>query len=494
MVVRFYPASIQTMHKFLSDFLNRLGTKKPVKGSVEQIIGPIVDIKFKEFDLPTKNDILALRCGDGFIIAETRQFLGAGFVRAVALESTDGLQRGSAAFNTQKPLTIPVGSKVLGRMMNLFGDTIDNGEILDFSGPVRGIHQEAPKMGDLKPSPDVLETGIKVIDLLRPYRKGGKIGLFGGAGVGKTVLIMELIHNIAKQHGGVSVFAGVGERSREGLDLYLEMVESGIIKKDNLPASKVVLVYGQMNEPPGARLRVVFRALTIAEYFRDRDGIDVLLFIDNIFRYVQAGSEVSALLGRMPSAVGYQPRLNREMGSLQERITSTLIGSIRSIQAIYVPADDLRDPAPATIFSHLDATRVLSRDLAAKGIYPAIDPLFSRSTILQPWVVGTDHYARADLTKRRLQRYSELQDIIAIIGFDELAEEDRLLVVRARKLEKFFSQPFFVAERFRGAPGKYVPLKNTVISCQKILDGYGDNIYEADFYMIGDYAEIANKA
>ena len=483
------------MHKFIEEFFETFETLPKTDrgaGSIEQIIGPIVDVSFSGTKLPAMNDIIVLKRDEDFIAAEVRQFLGAAVVRAVSLESTDGLKRGSVVFNTQKPLTVPVGPSILGRMLNLFGDPIDQKGAIDFK-ELRGIHSKAPAMGDLKPLPDVLETGIKVVDLLTPYRKGGKIGLFGGAGVGKTVLIMELIHNIAKEHGGVSVFAGVGERSREGLDLYLEMIESGIIKLDNFEDSKVSLIYGQMNEPPGARLRVVFTALTIAEYFRDEQNLDVLLFIDNIFRYVQAGSEVSALLGRMPSAVGYQPTLATEMGNLQERITSTKAGSITSIQAIYVPADDLTDPAPATIFSHLDATTVLSRDLAAKGIYPAIDPLVSTSTILQPWVVGAKHYDVADTSKRTLQRYTELQDIIAIVGLDELAEEDRLVVSRARKLEKFFSQPFFVAETFTGSPGKYVSLENTIDGCDKILTGVGDDIYEGSFYMVGGYDEVLAK-
>jgi F-type H+-transporting ATPase subunit beta len=401
-------------------------------------------------------------------------------------------------FNTQEPLKVPVGERILGRMLNLFGDSIDGKGVLTTAPNAqtltRSVHKESPTIDQLNPTPGILETGIKVVDLLTPYKRGGKIGLFGGAGVGKTVLIMELIHNIAKEHGGVSVFAGVGERSREGLDLYLEMMSSGIIKPDELTESKVALVYGQMNEPPGARLRVVFSALTMAEYFRDDDGLDVLLFIDNIFRYVQAGCEVSALLGRMPSAVGYQPTLATEMGALQERITSTTRGSITSIQAIYVPADDLTDPAPATIFAHLDATTVLSRDLAAKGIYPAIDPLVSTSTILQPWSVGEKHFSVADNVKQALQRYTELQDIIAIVGFDELSEEDRLVVLRARKLERFFSQPFFVAEVFTGSPGKYVNLKDTIAGCSKILDGSADELFESAFYMIGDYTEAVTVA
>jgi F-type H+-transporting ATPase subunit beta len=486
-----------TMYSFIEKFLKKI-QKDKVKstGSIEQIIGPVVDVHFSSEDLPSMNDIVLLtKDNDSFIVAEVRQFIGSGSVRTVALEATDGLKRGALVFNTKEPLKVPVGERILGRMMNLFGDSIDGkGPIDETVAEIRTVHRSAPPIDQLNPVPGVLETGIKVVDLLTPYRKGGKIGLFGGAGVGKTVLIMELIHNIAKEHGGVSVFAGVGERSREGLDLYLEMISSGIIKVDKFTESKVSLVYGQMNEPPGARLRVVFSALTMAEYFRDDCGLDVLLFIDNIFRYVQAGSEVSALLGRMPSAVGYQPTLNTEMGTLQERITSTNKGSITSIQAIYVPADDLTDPAPATIFSHLDATTVLSRDLAAKGIYPAIDPLTSTSTILQPWTVGENHFSVADRVKRTLQRYTELQDIIAIVGFDELSEEDRLIVLRARKLEKFFSQPFFVAEIFTGSPGKYVNLKETIDACSKILDGSADDIFESSFYMIGSYSEAIEKS
>ena len=485
------------MYSFVAEFLEKVKNEKVRStGSIEQIIGPVVDVRFQKEELPAMNDIVLLtKDNEFFIVAEVRQFIGSGSVRTVALESTDGLKRGAIVFNTKEPLKVPVGSRVLGRMMNLFGDSIDGeGPIDQTEQNVRSVHRLAPKIGELNPIPGVLETGIKVVDLLTPYKKGGKVGLFGGAGVGKTVLIMELIHNIAKEHGGVSVFAGVGERSREGLDLYLEMISSGIIKTGDITNSKVTLVYGQMNEPPGARLRVVFSALTMAEYFRDDLELDVLLFIDNIFRYVQAGCEVSALLGRMPSAVGYQPTLMTEMGSLQERITSTTKGSITSIQAIYVPADDLTDPAPATIFSHLDATTVLSRDLAAKGIYPAIDPLTSTSTILQPWTVGENHYSVADDVKQTLQRYVELQDIIAIVGFDELSEEDRLIVLRARKLEKFFSQPFFVAEIFTGSPGKYVSLSETIDACSKILAGEADDLFESSFYMIGSYNEAIDKA
>jgi F-type H+-transporting ATPase subunit beta len=409
------------------------------------------------------------------------------------MTSTDGLKRGTTVVNTEAPISVPVGKPTLGRIFNVLGQPVDEmGDVaMDTTSP---IHRESPKFTDLETKPSIFETGIKVVDLLAPYRRGGKIGLFGGAGVGKTVLIMELINNIAKAHGGVSVFGGVGERTREGNDLYMEMKESGVINENNLSDSKVALVYGQMNEPPGARMRVGLTALTMAEYFRDVNKQDVLLFIDNIFRFVQAGSEVSALLGRMPSAVGYQPTLATEMGGLQERITSTNEGSITSIQAVYVPADDLTDPAPATTFSHLDATTVLSRNLAAKGIYPAVDPLDSTSTMLQINIVGEEHYATAQRVKETLQRYKELQDIIAILGLDELSEEDRLTVARARKVERFLSQPFFVAEVFTGSPGKYVSLADTIKGFNMVLNGELDELPEQAFYLVGDVDEAIEKA
>jgi F-type H+-transporting ATPase subunit beta len=410
------------------------------------------------------------------------------------MSSTDGLQRGVEVIDTQAPISVPVGTPTLGRIFNILGEPVDEGTTIENDTDRLPIHRSAPSFTDLDTKPSVFETGIKVVDLLAPYRRGGKIGLFGGAGVGKTVLIMELINNIAKAHGGVSVFGGVGERTREGNDLYMEMRESGVINEKTLTDSKVALVYGQMNEPPGARMRVGLTALTMAEYFRDVNGQDVLLFIDNIFRFVQAGSEVSALLGRMPSAVGYQPTLATEMGGLQERITSTKKGSITSIQAVYVPADDLTDPAPATTFAHLDATTVLSRGLAAKGIYPAVDPLDSTSTMLQPEIIGDDHYGVAQDVKETLQRYKELQDIIAILGIEELSEEDRMVVSRARKLERFLSQPFFVAEVFTGSPGKYVSLENTLKGFQMILTGTLDELPEQAFYLVGDIDEAITKA
>jgi F-type H+-transporting ATPase subunit beta len=408
------------------------------------------------------------------------------------MKSTDGLRRGVEVIDLGGPITVPVGTPTLGRIFNVIGEPVDE------LGPVEcderlPIHRDAPAFTELETKPLIFETGIKVVDLLAPYRRGGKIGLFGGAGVGKTVLIMELINNIAKAHGGVSVFAGVGERTREGNDLYQEMKESGVINEKNLPESKVALVYGQMNEPPGARMRVGLTALTMAEYFRDVNNQDVLLFVDNIFRFTQAGSEVSALLGRMPSAVGYQPTLATEMGALQERITSTTKGSITSIQAVYVPADDLTDPAPATTFAHLDATTVLSRGLASKGIYPAVDPLDSSSTMLQPGIVSPEHYEIAERVKQTLQRYKELQDIIAILGIDELSEEDRLTVSRARKIERFLSQPFFVAEIFTGSTGKYVTLEKTIKGFTRILDGEFDKVPEQAFYLVGDIDEAIAK-
>ena len=414
-------------------------------------------------------------------------------VRAVSMRSTDGLKRGVEAIDLGAPISVPVGKTTLGRIFNVIGEPVDEQGPVSYTETLP-IHRDAPAFTELETKPSIFETGIKVVDLLAPYRRGGKIGLFGGAGVGKTVLIMELINNIAKAHGGVSVFGGVGERTREGNDLYQEMKESGVINEENLPESKVALVYGQMNEPPGARMRVGLTALTMAEYFRDVNKQDVLLFIDNIFRFTQAGSEVSALLGRMPSAVGYQPTLATEMGALQERITSTTQGSITSIQAVYVPADDLTDPAPATTFAHLDATTVLSRNLAAKGIYPAVDPLDSTSTMLQRAIVGDEHYNTAEEVKETLQRYKELQDIIAILGIDELSEEDRLTVARARKVERFLSQPFFVAEIFTGSPGKYVSLEDTIKGFNMILTGKLDDLPEQAFYLVGNIDEAIAKA
>ena len=463
------------------------------KGIVSQIIGPVLDIEFPSGKLPAIYSAVKIETPDGINIVEVQQLLGGNKVRAVSMRSTDGLKRGAEAFDLEQPICVPVGTPTLGRIFNVIGETVDNqGDLVcDETLP---IHRDAPAFTELETKPSIFETGIKVVDLLAPYRRGGKIGLFGGAGVGKTVLIMELINNIAKAHGGVSVFGGVGERTREGNDLYCEMKESKVIDEDNLTNSKVALVYGQMNEPPGARMRVGLTALTMAEYFRDINKQDVLLFIDNIFRFVQAGSEVSALLGRMPSAVGYQPTLATEMGSLQERITSTTEGSITSIQAVYVPADDLTDPAPATTFSHLDATTVLSRGLAAKGIYPAVDPLDSTSTMLQPGIVSEAHYKVAQDIKETLQRYKELQDIIAILGLDELSEEDRLTVARARKVERFLSQPFFVAEIFTGSPGKYVSLDDAIDGFNQILDGKLDDLPEQAFYLVGDLNEAIEKA
>merc|ERR1711898_43874 len=421
------------------------------------------------------------------------QLLGNNKVRAVSMTSTDGLKRGASVVDTSAPITVPVGIPTLGRIFNVLGEPVDEMGPVD-SSETLPIHRNAPAFTDLETKPAVFETGIKVVDLLAPYRRGGKIGLFGGAGVGKTVLIMELINNIAKAHGGVSVFGGVGERTREGNDLYEEMKESKVIDADNLTASKVALVYGQMNEPPGARMRVGLTALTMAEYFRDVNNQDVLLFIDNIFRFVQAGSEVSALLGRMPSAVGYQPTLSTEMGGLQERITSTKAGSITSIQAVYVPADDLTDPAPATTFAHLDATTVLSRGLASKGIYPAVDPLDSTSTMLQPEIVGDEHYNTAQSVQETLQRCKELQDIIAILGLDELSEEDRATVARARKVERFLSQPFSMAEVFSGVPGRFVELQDTIEGFTQVLAGGADDIPEGALFMRGDLDSVRKKA
>jgi F-type H+-transporting ATPase subunit beta len=462
-------------------------------GYIAQIIGPVVDIEFPSGDLPKIYNALVIGSGDSSVTCEVQQLLGNNKVRAVSMTSTDGLKRGASVVDTGAPITVPVGTATLGRIFNVLGVPVDEMGSCDASSGLP-IHRPSPLFTDLETKPSIFETGIKVVDLLAPYRRGGKIGLFGGAGVGKTVLIMELINNIAKAHGGVSVFGGVGERTREGNDLYCEMKESGVINENKLDDSKVALVYGQMNEPPGARMRVGLTALTMAEYFRDVNKQDVLLFIDNIFRFVQAGSELSALLGRMPSAVGYQPTLATEMGVLQERITSTNEGSITSIQAVYVPADDLTDPAPATTFAHLDATTVLSRGLASKGIYPAVDPLDSTSTMLQPGIVGDVHYDCAQNVKETLQRYKELQDIIAILGLDELSEEDRLVVARARKVERFLSQPFFVAEVFTGSPGKYVALADTITAFNEILTGKYDDLPEQSFYLVGDMNEAISKA
>jgi len=462
-------------------------------GLITQIIGPVVDVEFSNGKLPQIYNALRIGEGESSVVCEVQQLLGNNKVRAVSMTSTDGLKRGMTVSDLGAAISVPVGKATLGRIFNVLGQPVDE------MGPVSmettsGIHRKSPLFTELETKPSIFDTGIKVVDLLAPYRRGGKIGLFGGAGVGKTVLIMELINNIAKAHGGLSVFGGVGERTREGNDLYMEMKESKVIREDNLPESKVALCYGQMNEPPGARMRVGLTALTMAEYFRDVNKQEVLLFIDNIFRFVQAGAEVSALLGRMPSAVGYQPTLATEMGGLQERITSTNSGSITSIQAVYVPADDLTDPAPATTFSHLDATTVLSRNLAAKGIYPAVDPLDSTSTMLQVAIVGQEHYGTAQNVKETLQRYKELQDIIAILGLDELSEEDRLVVARARKVERFLSQPFFVAEIFTGSPGKYVSLAETIKGFNMILAGELDELPEQSFYLVGNIDEAIEKA
>lgn len=457
-------------------------------GKVIQVIGPVVDIEFPVGELPDIYHAITITEQERKInvTLEAAQHLGNNVVRCVAMSSTDGLQRGMTAESTGQPITVPVGEETLGRLFNVIGETID--ELREIKTKERWpIHRPAPQLKDQEPATEILETGIKVIDLLAPYARGGKIGLFGGAGVGKTVLIMELIRNIAYEHGGFSVFAGVGERTREGNDLWCEMKESGVL-------DKTTLVFGQMNEPPGARMRVGLSGLTMAEYFRDVAGQDVLLFIDNIFRFTQAGSEVSALLGRMPSAVGYQPTLATEMGNLQERITSTKKGSITSVQAIYVPADDLTDPAPATTFAHLDATTVLSRQIVELGIYPAVDPLDSTSRILDPVVLGEEHYEVARGVQQILQRYTELQDIIAILGMDELSEEDRLIVDRARKIQRFLSQPFFVAEQFTGTAGKYVPLGETIQGFREILEGKHDHLPEQAFYMVGNIEEVVAKA
>ncbi|ADL32918.1 ATP synthase F1 beta subunit AtpD1 [Butyrivibrio proteoclasticus B316] len=455
-------------------------------GKVIQVTGPVLDIRYKEGELPDLHNAIEIMIDDRKLIAEVAQQVGDDVVRCVAMSSTDGLVRGADAVDTGSPITVPVGDECLGRIFNLLGDPVDNGP--DPGAKERWpIHRPAPAYEDQVPATEIFETGIKVVDLICPYAKGGKIGLFGGAGVGKTVLIMELINNVAKAHGGISVFTGVGERTREGNDLYGEMKESGVL-------DKTALVYGQMNEPPGARMRVGLSGLTMAEYFRDVKNQDVLLFIDNIFRFTQAGSEVSALLGRMPSAVGYQPTLATEMGALQERITSTKKGSITSVQAVYVPADDLTDPAPATTFTHLDATTVLSRDIASKGIYPAVDPLDSTSRILSPDIVGKEHYEVAKGVQQVLQRYRELQDIIAIMGMDELSEEDKLTVYRARKVQNFLSQSFSVAEQFTGLPGKYVPLKETIRGFKMILDGECDDLPESAFLLVGTIDEVFEKA
>ncbi len=455
-------------------------------GYVSQVMGPVVDVKFDEGTLPAINNALVIKNGEKTLIVEVAQHIGDNVVRCIAMASTDGLKRHTEVLDTGKSISVPVGRDTLGRIFNVLGDTVDNGASVD-TEERWAIHRSAPSFDELSTSKEILETGIKVIDLICPYSKGGKIGLFGGAGVGKTVLIMELINNIAKQHGGLSVFTGVGERTREGNDLYNEMKQSGVL-------GNTALVYGQMNEPPGARMRVALSGLTMAEYFRDKEGQDVLLFIDNIFRFTQAGSEVSALLGRMPSAVGYQPTLATEMGALQERITSTKTGSITSVQAVYVPADDLTDPAPATTFAHLDATTVLSRDIASQGIYPAVDPLESTSRILDAEILGEEHYNVAREVQRVLQRYRELLDIIAIMGMDELSDEDKLLVQRARKIQRFLSQPFDVSEKFTGFPGKYVPLSETIRGFKEILEGKHDSLPESAFLFVGTIDEAVEKA
>lgn len=455
-------------------------------GTVIQVIGPVLDIRFPDGQLPGLLNAITIENGDDVITLEVAQHIGDDVVRCIAMSSTDGLVRGAKAVDTGGPITVPVGEKTLGRIFNLLGEPVDNQEA-PADVECWPIHRPAPTYDEQESTTEILETGIKVVDLIAPYAKGGKIGLFGGAGVGKTVLIMELINNVAKQHGGLSVFTGVGERTREGNDLYEEMKESGVI-------NKTALVYGQMNEPPGARMRVALSGLTMAEYFRDRENQDVLLFIDNIFRFTQAGSEVSALLGRMPSAVGYQPTLATEMGALQERITSTKKGSITSVQAVYVPADDLTDPAPATTFAHLDATTVLDRAIASQGIFPAVDPLASNSRILSPDVVGQEHYEVARQVQEILQRYKELQDIIAIMGMDELSEVDKVIVARARKIQRFLSQPFTVAEQFTGMEGKYVPLKETIRGFKEIIEGKHDNLPESAFLFVGTIDEAVEKA
>ncbi len=455
-------------------------------GTVIQVVGPVLDIRFQDDCLPDLLSAIEIPNGDSKIVAEVAQHIGDNVVRCIAMSSTDGLQRGVEAVDTGASISVPVGEECLGRVFNLLGETIDEKGQVDASVERWPIHRPAPSYEDQEAATEILETGIKVVDLICPYAKGGKIGLFGGAGVGKTVLIMELINNVAKAHGGISVFTGVGERTREGNDLYNEMIESGVI-------NKTAMVYGQMNEPPGARMRVGLSGLTMAEYFRDVKHQDVLLFIDNIFRFTQAGSEVSALLGRMPSAVGYQPTLATEMGALQERITSTKNGSITSVQAVYVPADDYTDPAPATTFAHLDATTALDRGIASLGIYPAVDPLSSSSRILTPEIIGQEHYETARAVQRILQRYKELQDIIAIMGMDELSDEDKLLVARARKVQRFLSQPFSVAEQFTGYVGKYVPLKETIRGFKEIIEGKHDEIPESYFLYAGGIDDVVEK-
>ncbi len=456
------------------------------KGRIVQVIGPVVDIRFDKNSLPELLNAVEIKRKEGKLIVEVAQHIGDDIVRCVAMDSTDGLRRGMEANNTGKSIAVPVGKETLGRLFNVLGEAIDEKGAVNVK-QTAPIHRSAPSFEEQETSREIFETGIKVIDLIAPYSKGGKIGLFGGAGVGKTVLIQELINNIATEHGGLSVFTGVGERTREGNDLYYEMMESGVIEK-------TALVFGQMNEPPGARMRVALTGLTMAEYFRDDEGQDVLLFIDNIFRFTQAGSEVSALLGRMPSAVGYQPTLATEMGALQERITSTKKGSITSVQAVYVPADDLTDPAPATTFAHLDATTVLSRQISELGIYPAVDPLDSTSRILDPGIVGKEHYEVARQVQEILQRYKDLQDIIAILGIDELSDEDKLIVARARKIQRFLSQPFTVAEQFTGMKGKYVPIKETVRGFKEILEGVHDDLPEAAFLFVGTIDEAVENA
>ncbi|MDY2795388.1 MAG: F0F1 ATP synthase subunit beta [Peptostreptococcus porci] len=456
-------------------------------GKIVQIVGAVLDVRFEgEDNLPNLLNALEINVGDKKIVAEVAQHIGNDTVRCIAMSATEGLVRGLEVVDTGAPISVPVGTETLGRVFNVLGEAIDLKEMPE-NVKLSPIHKEAPKYEDLETKAEILETGIKVVDLLAPYLKGGKIGLFGGAGVGKTVLIQELINNIAKQHGGISVFSGVGERTREGNDLYGEMTESGVI-------AKTAMVFGQMNEPPGARMRVALTGLTMAEHFRDEEGQDVLLFIDNIFRFTQAGSEVSALLGRMPSAVGYQPTLATEMGALQERITSTKKGSITSVQAVYVPADDLTDPAPATTFSHLDAKTVLSRQISSLGIYPAVDPLESTSRVLDPHIVGEDHYEVARGVQSILQRYKELQDIIAILGMDELSDEDKVVVARARKIQRFLSQPFTVGEQFTGIPGVYVPVKETVRGFREILEGKHDDIPESAFLFVGTIDDVVRKA
>ena len=464
---------------------NEVNTVRNV-GTVIKVIGPVVDVRFPEDRLPEIMNAIEIDNGGKKLTVEVAQHVGDNVVRCIAMSSTDGLVRGTEAVDTGKGITVPVGPQTLGRIFNVLGEPVDEKPAPENADRWE-IHREAPAYDEQMSTTDILETGIKVVDLICPYAKGGKIGLFGGAGVGKTVLIMELINNVAKQHGGISVFTGVGERTREGNDLYNEMIESGVIEK-------TALVYGQMNEPPGARMRVGLSGLTMAEYFRDEEGQDVLLFIDNIFRFTQAGSEVSALLGRMPSAVGYQPTLANEMGELQERITSTKRGSITSVQAVYVPADDLTDPAPATTFAHLDATTVLSREIASQGIYPAVDPLESTSRILSPDIVGEEHYNVAREVQRVLQKYNELQDIIAIMGMDELSEEDKITVARARKIQRFLSQSFHVAEQFTGLPGKYVPLKETIRGFKEIIEGKHDDLPESAFLFVGTIDEAVAKA